>query len=198
MAVEPGPFTQANAAVEPGPATQANAADEPGPSTWTNELIHPAHPPSQPEPPEAAEATDTNTFQNLLPIPHYQRPVPKYTREKPPSLERTSAATIAFVKRKAEAARPSKRKATAFSKKQKVPKKAPKKALKTSSKEATDPCGLCNYTYGERDDPLRSDIWVSCIECKQWFHETCSFASGNTGSSFTCTACQNKAKHGAK
>ena len=51
-------------------------------------------------------------------------------------------------------------------------------------------CPLCGHTYGDPEDPLIEDEWVSCSSCRRWWHESCSLESGATARiGFTCQGC---------
>jgi len=128
-------------------------------------------------------------FNQLLPVPHRQRPpTAKRCRKKPPTPELTSDETLKFVTDSVNKSNSvSKGKSRCASKSV-----TQKKNQKSKMVEADDhePCMLCKFEYGDKKDPNFHDQWDKCSKCKRWWHETCAAVSGVYNNRvYTCDQC---------
>ena len=51
--------------------------------------------------------------------------------------------------------------------------KTPKVRKVSGKRRDNTECHSCGYTYGDTDDPLIDDPWLTCSVCKKWSHESC-------------------------
>lgn len=53
------------------------------------------------------------------------------------------------------------------------------------------PCKICNYVYGNKDDPKLHEEWYECVKCHSWLHDTCAQSSGilDDDDTFRCADC---------
>ncbi|XP_065671660.1 uncharacterized protein LOC136089536 [Hydra vulgaris] len=120
------------------------------------------------------------SFENLMPVPHRDRPQSSRPRKKPPSYELTSEENVAFIqertkpitKKAAKEKETSKEKKQKKTVKQKVIKKK-KESKKEKKQKEEDICKYCGFAYGEATDPFIDDEWIECDACRDWLHETC-------------------------
>lgn len=161
-----------------------------------------------PSTPTSSTVQIVTSFRELMPIPHRSRePTGKYRRQKPPSPELTSDATMKFVtdslnkqlERKPKTTKRSTASttivpATSVAAKRKV--RSNHKQLSPKTSDATgdhEPCVLCKYQYGDEQDPNLKDDWDRCVKCRRWWHETCAALSGSYKKAlFTCDDCSFK------
>ena len=57
--------------------------------------------------------------------------------------------------------------------------------------EGNEVCRVCKKSYGDKDDPKKTEEWIMCVGCKQWLHESCGedFGVIEDGEIFTCSQC---------
>ncbi|XP_065650551.1 uncharacterized protein LOC136078694 [Hydra vulgaris] len=120
------------------------------------------------------------SFENLMPVPHRDRPQSSRPRKKPPSYELTSEENVAFIqertkpitKKAAKEKETSKEKKQKKTVKQKVIKKK-KESKKEKKQKEEDICKYCGFAYSEATDLLIDDEWIECDACRDWLHESC-------------------------
>ena len=56
---------------------------------------------------------------------------------------------------------------------------------------AEDMCKFCDKKYGDPEDPLRDEEWVSCQKCSVWLHESCAEKYGvfDDDEDYLCQLC---------
>ena len=52
-------------------------------------------------------------------------------------------------------------------------------------------CSICKAKFADKNDPKKTEDWIMCIVCEDWFHETCGEENGiiEDGEAFTCAGC---------
>ena len=73
----------------------------------------------------------------------------------------------------------------------KVKKSGAEKSKKSKPQKEKYPCGVCQYNYGDRNDPKYDQDWLPCIICQTYFHLSCAEIAGilDDDESFTCQSC---------
>lgn len=74
------------------------------------------------------------------------------------------------------------------SKTQKLKQRRPKPRKESKDSE---PCNICQFQFGNADDPRKGEDWLKCLQCFKWFHDSCAQANGilDMGDKFTCIDC---------
>ena len=121
------------------------------------------------------------TFSSLIATPTRERGATR-KRAKPPSYHLTSDEHFKYIGPKSSASKES------------CGKKKYKKSLKVEESvrsEGNEVCRVCKKSYGDKDDPKKTEEWIMCVGCKQWLHESCGedFGVIEDGEIFTCSQC---------
>jgi hypothetical protein len=62
---------------------------------------------------------------------------------------------------------------------------------KSQASDDTERCKICQFQFGNADDPKIDEDWLQCLVCYAWFHDSCAQENGllDIGDKFTCIDC---------